>query len=66
MIKEKNRYTYINIVFVTFVIIFKKILIYLLHVLLVFKINGIFEKKSSTQKCAKKGGFLYILYRLTL
>ncbi len=54
MIKEKNRYTCIHIVFVTFVIIFKFILIYLLHVLLVFKIKGIFEKKIPTQKCAER------------
>jgi len=47
-------------VFVTFVLIFKFILIYLLHMLLVFKIKGIFEKKISTQKCVKKGSFLYI------
>jgi len=60
MIKKKNRYTCIHIVFVTFVIIFKCILIYLLHVLLVFKINGIFEKKISTLKCAEIGSFLYI------
>jgi len=38
-------------VFVTFVLIFKFILIYLLHLLFVLKINGIFEKKNSTQKC---------------
>jgi len=49
-------------VFVTFVIIFKFkfILIYLLHVLLVFKIKGIFGKKISTQKCVERGSFLYI------
>jgi len=47
-------------VFVTFVLIFKFILIYLLHVLLVFNLKGIFEKKSPTQKCAKKDSFLYI------
>jgi len=46
-------------VFVTFVIIFKFILIYLLHVLLVFKIKGIFGKKIATQKCGEKGSFLY-------
>jgi len=44
-------------VFVIFVLIFKFILIYLLHV---FKIKGIFGKKSPTQKCAEKGSFLYI------
>jgi len=41
-------------VFVTFVLIFKFILIYLL---LVFKIKSIFEKKISTQKCAERGSF---------
>jgi len=55
MIKGKKRYTYIHIVFVTFVIIFKFILIYLLHALFVLKIKGIFEKKISTQKCTKRG-----------
>ena len=41
--------------FITFVIIFKFkfILIYLLHVLIVFKIKVIFGKKSPTQKCAE-------------
>jgi len=53
MIKKKNIYTCIHIVFVTFVIIFKFIFIYLLHVLFVFKIKGIFEKKISIQKCVK-------------
>jgi len=57
---KKNRQTYIHIVFVTFVLIFKFIFIYLLHVLLVFKIKGIFGKKSSTQKCAERSSFLYI------
>jgi len=57
----KNIYTYIHIVFVKFVIIFIFIFIYLLHVLVVFKIKGIFEKKSSTQKCAENGSFLYIV-----
>jgi len=59
--KGKNRYTYIHIVFVTFVIIFKFILIYLLHVLLVFKIKGIFGKKSLTQNCDERDNFLYIV-----
>jgi len=36
--------------FVRFVLIFIFIIIYLLHVLLVFKIKGIFEKKILTQK----------------
>jgi len=53
MIKKKKIYIYIYfyIVFVTFVLIFKFILIYLLHVLFVLKIEGIFGKKNSTQKC---------------
>jgi len=38
--------------------IFKFILIYLLHVLLEFKIKGIFEKKILTQKCVERGSFL--------
>jgi len=37
--------------FVIFVLIFKFILIYLLHVLFVLKINAIFGKEKSTQKC---------------
>ena len=49
---------YSYIMFVTFVIIFKFILMYLLHVLLVFKIKGIFEKKISTQKYVEMGSFL--------
>ena len=48
--KGKKTYTYIHIVFITFILIFKFILIYLLHVLLVFKIKGIFKKKIPTQK----------------
>jgi len=36
-------------VFVTFILIFKKFLIYLLHTLLVFKIKHIFRKKITTQ-----------------
>jgi len=43
-------------VFVTFVLIFKFGLIYLFE----FKIKGIFEKKSSTQKYVEMGSFLYI------
>ena len=57
---KQNRYTYIPIMFVTFVLIFKFILIYLLHALLLFKIKGIFEKKSPTQKCVERGSFIYI------
>jgi len=37
-------------VFVTFVLIFKFIHIYLLYVLFVLKIKGIFGKKNLTQK----------------
>jgi len=40
-----------HIVFVTFVLIFKFILIYLLHVLFVLKIESIFVKKNPAQKC---------------
>jgi len=46
-------------VFVTFVIIFKFILIYLLHVLLAFKIKGIFGKKIQTQKYVERDSFFY-------
>jgi len=35
-------------------------IVFLLHVLLVFKIKSIFGKKISTQKCAERGSFLYI------
>jgi len=55
---KKHIYMYSYIMFVTFVIIFKFILMYLLHVLLVFKIKGIFEKKISTQKYVEMGSFL--------
>jgi len=45
MIKEEEKkYTYIHIVFVTFVLIFKFILIYLLPVLFVLKIRVFLEK----------------------
>jgi len=37
-------------VFVTFVLIFKFILIYLLYIMFILKIKGIFGKKNSTQK----------------
>jgi len=53
MIKEKNRHIYTHIVFVTFFLIFKFILIYLLHVLFVLKIKGIFEKEKSNPKVLK-------------
>jgi len=49
--KGKKQKIYIHIVYVTFVLIFKFTLIYLLHVLFVLKIEGIFEKKNSAQKC---------------
>jgi len=49
-------------VFVTFVIIFKFIIIYLLHVLLVFKIKGIFGKKISTKSVLK--GVLSVIYSI--
>jgi len=45
--------------FVTFILIFKFILIYLLHVLFVLKIKSIFGKKNPT-KSVERGSFLYI------
>ena len=64
--RGKKTYKHIFISCVTFVLIFKFILVYLLHVLLVFKIKVILKKKNSTQKCAERGSFLYILYRLKI
>jgi len=46
-------------VFVTFVLIFKFNLIYLLHVLFVLKIKGIFGGKIEL-KSVERGSFLYI------
>jgi len=51
--KGKKIKIYIYIVFVLFVLIFKFIIIYLSHVLLALKIEGIFRKKISAQKCRK-------------
>jgi len=48
--KGKKSDIYIHIVFVAFILIFKFILIYLLHVLFALKIEGIFGKKNSAQK----------------
>jgi len=42
MIKEKKQKKNIHIMFVTFVLIFKFILIYLLHALFVLKFEGVF------------------------
>ena len=51
MIKGKKQiYTYSYRVCYIF-LIFKFILIYLLNMLFELKIEGIFEKKNSTQKC---------------
>jgi len=51
MIKKKKQKNNIHITFVTFVLIFTFILIYLLlHVLFVLKTEGIFEKKNPAQK----------------
>jgi len=47
-------------VFVTIFLIFKFNLIYLLHVLFVFKIEGIFEKRKSQPKKAERGCFIYL------
>ena len=60
MIKKNNINTYIHIVFVTFVLIFKFILLYLLHVLLVLKIKCIFRRKKIQPKNAERDSFLYI------
>jgi len=55
MIKEKNRYTYIHIVFVTFVLIIQFIFLSIYYIcLFVLKIKGIFEKKNAAQMCWKR------------
>jgi len=46
--------------FVTFFLIFKFVLIYLLHVLFLLKIDGIFGKRKSQLKGAERDYFLYI------
>jgi len=51
-------------VFVTFILIFKFILIYLLHALFVLKIKGIFERKKIQPKIAERDCFLYIFFFL--
>jgi len=68
MIKEEKKniyiyiyiYIYIHIVLDTFFLIFKFILIYLLHVLFVLKIEGIFGKRKSQPKRTERDSFLYI------
>ena len=63
MIKKKKRYTYTHIVFVTFILIFKFIFIYLLHVLLVFKIKDICENKVQPKSVLKWiVSFIYSTY----
>jgi len=57
MIKEKKQ-TYIYGVCYN-ILIFKFILIYLLHVLFVLKINDVFEKKNPTQKLKEIVFFIY-------
>ena len=64
LFKKKKIYIYIacfniycyttKIMFVTFVLIFKFILIYFLHVLFVLKIKGIFEKEKASTKVLKE------------
>jgi len=49
-------------VFVTFVLIFKFILIYLLHVLFILKIEGIFEKEKASPKMLK--GVVFFIYSI--
>jgi len=52
--EEKNRHTCSHIVFVTFVIIFKFILVSLLHVLLVFKIRVFLKRKFQPKSVLKE------------
>jgi len=61
MIQEKKQKIYIHIVFVTFVLIFKFILIYLLHVLFVLKIEVFLERKIQPKSAEKVVFFLYIV-----
>jgi len=49
--------------FVTFFLIFKYILIYLLHLLFILKIEGIFRKRKCQPKTAEGSYFLYIYYQ---
>jgi len=44
----------------TFILIFKFILIYLLHMLFILKIDEIFRKRKSQPEKTKRGSFLYI------
>ena len=53
MIKEKNRYTYVHIMFVIFVLIFKFIFIYLLHVLYL-KLRVFLERKFQHKSVLKE------------
>jgi len=46
--------------FVTFFLIFKFILVYLLHVLFVLKTESFFRKRKSRPKIIKRGCFIYI------
>ena len=80
MIKEKTRHThththththiyiyiYMHIVFVTIFLIFKFILIYLLHVLFVLKIEGIFENRKSQSKRVESSFFFIYSIDYTL
>jgi len=54
MIKEKT----VRLCLLHFIFIFKFILIYLLHVLFVLKIEGIFGRKIQSKR-TEKGSFLY-------
>ena len=55
---------YIHIVFVTFFLIFKCILIYLLHMLFVLKIENILRNKKSQPKNAESECFFFFIYRI--
>ena len=58
--RKKTRHIFIHIMFVTFFLIFKFILIYLLHVLFVLKIEGIVGKRKISPKEMKKGVIFFI------
>jgi hypothetical protein len=59
MIKEKTGHMCIHIVFVTFILIFKFIFIYLLHIF-VLKIEDIFGKRKRQLSSPERGYFLYL------
>jgi len=58
--KKKTEHMYIHILFDNFFLIFKFIFIYLLHMLFVLKIEGIFKRKKSQSKRTERCYFIYI------